>query len=75
MVLCSLFFFVCIGLIYHWHSLNGTPALQTSPPSDTQDLPGLTPRPELDTPSYQVLENSLILSRSTCLPPDQIRGN
>jgi len=34
-----------------------------SPPSETRGLPRPDPRPELDTPTYQILENTLTLSQ------------
>jgi len=60
MVLCSLFFFrvyrphIVIGIVLMVHQPFKPPLRQT-----LKAYPGLTPRPELDTPSYQVLENFL----------------
>ena len=58
-MLCSFLFFrvyspnFVIGIVLMVHQpLN-------PPPSDTRGLPRPDPLPELDTPSYQILENTL----------------
>ena len=45
---------IVIGIVIIVHQ-----PLKTSPPSDTRGLPRPDPRPEFDTPSYQILDNTL----------------
>jgi len=52
MVLFFCFFSRVYSANIYRHSPNGTPAPQTSPPSDTADLPRPDPRPELDVSDY-----------------------